>query len=164
MAGALHHFLSRDHARLDALLSACLAPGDAIPSEDYDAFRRGLLRHIGIEERLLFPELRKKHGLTELERQLHRDHAALAALLVPPPTRRELEQIAAILRSHNVLEETSEGLYEIIESLSGDELPALLAAIDALPEVRLAPHADSAILRRTIEQLLREAEEGRTRT
>jgi hypothetical protein len=161
MAGSLHEFLSRDHARLDALLSACLAAGDAIPYEHYDAFRRGLLRHIGIEERLLFPELRKQRGATGLERQLHRDHAALAALLVPPPTRREIEQIAAILESHNVLEETSGGLYEIIESLSGEGLPSLLEAIHALPEVRLAPHSDSEILRRTIAQLLREAEEGR---
>jgi hypothetical protein len=163
MAGALHDFLSRDHARLDALLSACLAAGDAIPYEDYDAFRRGLLRHIGIEERLLFPELRRQRGVTELERQLHRDHAALAALLVPPPTSRELEQIAAILGTHNVLEETADGLYEIIESLSGEGLPLLLHAIHATPEVRLAPHADSTILRHTIEQLLREAEEGRDR-
>jgi len=76
----LHEFLSADHARLDALLETCMRT-DENWRESYDAFRRGLLRHISIEERVLFPELRKRRGTTSLEQKLHRDHAALAALL-----------------------------------------------------------------------------------
>ena len=154
MPSTLHEFLANDHARLDALLEECLR-AEELPYASYEEFRRGLLRHIGIEERVLFPELRKHRGTTELERQLHRDHAALAALLVPPPTRRELEQIAAILETHNVLEESEPGLYEIIEQVTED-LPSLMERVHAIPETRLAPHSDTELLRTTIEQLLRE--------
>lgn len=152
----LKEYLSNDHARLDALLATCLRAEGVVPYAAYDEFRRGLLRHIGIEERLLFPELRKHQGVTALERHLHRDHAALAALLVPPPTLRELEQIAAILEVHNVLEEDEPGLYEIIERVTGDELPALMERVRAFPEVPVAPHSDSELLRTTIERLLSE--------
>jgi hypothetical protein len=160
MPNQLHAFLAEDHERLDALLRACL---EEIDPEKYDEFRRGLLRHIGIEELVLFPLLRRSKGATELEAQLHRDHAALSALLMPPPTRTELGQIAEILGSHNDLEELPGGLYEIIESLAGGELDALMTKVHAIPPVRVARQADSPVLRRTIEQLLREAEEGRRR-
>ncbi len=161
MADALHDFLARDHARLDALLTECRAAADAIPEASFTEFRSGLLRHIGIEERILFPELRRQRGVTKLERQLHRDHAALAALLVPPPTKVELAQIASILETHNELEETPGGLYEIIESIAADELPKLMERVHATPQVRLAPYSDTPILRSSIAHLLREAEEGR---
>ena len=150
MGAGLHEFLTRDHERLDTLLE-----------EDYGEFRRGLLRHISIEERVLFPELRRHRGVTELEKQLHRDHAALAALLVPPPTPVEIGHIRSILQIHNELEEKSGGLYEIIESLSGDELSALMQRVHAIPEVPVMPNVDSPIVRSSIETLLREAEEGR---
>lgn len=161
MAGELHDLLSRDHERLDALLSACLRVEDENCQESYAEFRRGLLRHIAIEERVLFPELRKRRGITPLDQQLHRDHAALAALLVPPPSRTEINQIAAILKVHNGLEENTGGLYELIESLTGEEITPLLARVHAIPAVRVAPHVDTPLVRRTIEQLIREAAEGR---
>jgi hemerythrin superfamily protein len=150
MAAELHEFLTRDHERLDQLLE-----------KDYGEFRRGLLRHISIEERVLFPELRRRRGVTEIEKQLHRDHAALAALLVPPPTEVEIGQIRSILAIHNEMEEESGGLYEIIESLSGVELTALMERVHAIPEVPVMPNVDSPIVRSSIETLLREAEEGR---
>ena len=126
--------------------------------ESYDAFRRGLLRHISIEERVLFPELRKRRGTTALEQKLHRDHAALAALLVPPPSSVEIHRIAAILTVHNDLEEREGGLYEIIESLAGEELSTMMARVHAIPQVPVAPHVDTPFVRSTIEQLVREAE------
>lgn len=160
MPGELHAYLAADHERLDALLAACLRTGDG---EAYDAFRRGLLRHIAIEEQVLFPLLRSHRGPTPLEQQLHRDHAALAALLVPPPTPAELHQIATILQSHNPLEENPEGLYDLIEALSGEDLAALMTRVHAIPPVRLVPNTDSEIVRSTIEKLVREAGEGRGR-
>lgn len=155
----LHELLTRDHERLDALLRKALA-GDL---STYDEFRRGLLRHISIEERVLFPLLRARRGTTELEAQLHRDHAAICALLVPPPTNAELQQIASILASHNVLEEEEGGLYALIENLAGDELARLMERVHAIPEVRTVPNTESAVVRNAIEQLVREAEEGRQR-
>ena len=137
----LHDYLSDDHERLDALLNAALGGDD----DAYAEFRRGLLRHIGIEERILFPLVRSP--LTE---KLHRDHAALAALLVPPPTRAEIEQIRAILSEHNLLEEDAGGLYEQVENLVDME------KVEAFPQIPTAPYTDSPLLRQTIEQLLRE--------
>ena len=131
--------------------------GEANWQESYAAFRHGLLRHISIEERVLFPELRKRRGTTPLEQKLHRDHAALAALLVPPPSSAEIYQIAAILTVHNDLEEQSGGLYELIESLAGDELSSLMERVHAIPDVPVAPHVDTPLVRRTIEQLVRES-------
>lgn len=158
---ALHELLSGDHERLDGLLSAAIRPDGTIDESSYGEFRRGLLRHIGIEERILFPEIRKRRETGELERQLHRDHAALAALLVPPPSATEIAQIREILLQHNPLEEGSGGLYEDIEQLTGSELEELVSRVRAYPQVPLAPYTDTPLLRRSIEQLLREAEEGR---
>jgi hemerythrin superfamily protein len=155
----LHAFLARDHERLDALLDELQHEEGAIPVERWDEFRRGLLRHIGIEERILFPELRRRRGSTALDRQLHRDHAALAALLVPPPTRAEIDEIAAILITHNTLEEEAGGLYEIVEDLVSETLPAMMDRIAMFPAIPLAPFSDTPLLRQTIEQLLREREQ-----
>ncbi len=160
MSSELHRFLTRDHERLDALLQYTIATGDAA---SYDEFRRGLLRHISIEERVLFPLLRARRGVTEIEQQLHRDHAAISALLVPPPTPVELKQIASILESHNVFEEEAGGLYELMEELAGDELAEVMARAHAIPEVKTVANNDSPVVRSSIEQLLREADEGRRR-
>jgi hypothetical protein len=160
MSAELHAFLTTDHERLDALLVTCIRTGDA---EAYDAFRRGLLRHISIEERVLFPLLRAGGAISPLEAQLHRDHAALAALLVPPPTGAELTQIASILTAHNPLEEEHGGLYELVERGAGIGLTELMSRVHAVPEVRVLPNTDTPVVRRSIAQLVREAEEGRAR-
>jgi hypothetical protein len=161
MAAELHELLSRDHERLDALLSAAVRPDGTIDLGPYAEFRRGLLRHIGIEEKILFPEVRRRRGDSPVEQQLHRDHAALAALLVPPPTEKEVAEIRGILEQHNPLEEDEGGLYEVFEQLAGDDLARLMERVRAYPEVPVTPHSDSAILRSSLQQLLREAEEGR---
>jgi hypothetical protein len=156
MAAELHELLARDHERLDALLASCVRAGDSVDAHTYDTFRRGLLRHIAIEEGVLFPALRKRFGLTALEAQLHRDHAALAALLVPPASPDVIETIRRVLVAHNPLEEGAQGLYELVEIAAGDGLSALMDAISRVPEVRVAPHRDSPLVRKTIEQLLRD--------
>ena len=147
MRSELRDFLERDHERLDALLSN--APADAV---SYREFRSGLLWHIGVEEKVLFPYLRRTGGDPQLLDQLHRDHAALCALLVPPPDRTIIEQIRAILSAHNPLEEGPGGLYQQIENAD------LLAQVRAFPPVRVAPHVDTEITRRSIEELLRQRE------
>jgi hypothetical protein len=161
LPSTLHELLSRDHERLDALLAGALRDDGTIDAEMYTEFRRGLLRHIGIEERILFPEIRKRAGASEIVRQLHRDHAALAALLVPPPSRVEIELIRGILVHHNPLEEGPGGLYEHVEELAGNELESLMSTVRSFPEIPMAPYSDTPLLRRSIEQLLREAEDGR---
>ncbi|HEY0592020.1 MAG TPA: hemerythrin domain-containing protein [Thermoanaerobaculia bacterium] len=161
MASVLHEYLARDHDRLDAHLRAALRDDGSIDEQHYAEFRRGLLRHIGIEQKILFLELKRRVGESELVRQLHRDHAALSALLVPPPTREGIETIRAILDAHNPLEEVPGGLYEIFEEATGEELDALMEKVRAYPEVPMAPYSDTPLLREATEKLLREAEEGR---
>lgn len=161
MGSDLHQFLSHDHDRLDRLLKESVRKDGSVDMESYTQFRTGILRHIWIEERVLFPEIRKAMGETPVITQLHRDHAAISALLVPPPTRVEIEAIRAILIEHNPLEEGPGGLYENVEQLSGDALEELMSRVHAFPAVRQAPHTDTPVVRRSIEQLLREADEGR---
>ncbi len=161
MASLLHDYLARDHDRLDAHLRAALLDDGSIDEQSYAEFRRGLLRHIGIEQKILFLELRRRVGESELVKQLHRDHAALSALLVPPPTKEGIETIRAILDRHNPLEEAPGGLYEIFEDAAGEELAGLMKRVRGYPQVPMAPYSDTPLLRRSIEQLLREAEEGR---
>ena len=143
----LREFLEEDHIRLDRLLASALDDDNC-----YREFRAGLLWHIGVEEKILFPLLRSVVGDSELLVQLHRDHAALSALLVPPPNREIIEQIRTILGEHNPLEEGPGGLYEQIEHAP------VLAQVRAFPPVRVAAHADSEITRASIAELLRQRE------
>ena len=143
---ALHDLLTDDHTRLDKLLTSALRPDGRIDDESYRAFRGGLLWHIAVEERVLLPAIRKHRIDSEVERQLHRDHAALAALLVPPPSAAGIEAIRAILQAHNPLEEGAGGFYENAEKLIGDELPSILSRVRELPQVRLAPSGASTAL------------------
>jgi hypothetical protein len=153
--GPLHRFLQQDHRRLDALLATAIA-GDEIARPAYEAFRAGLLRHIGMEEKILLPTARRLRGGEPLAvaRQLRLDHAALAALLVPTPTREIVEQIRAILRAHNPLEEDPGGLYDVCEQLAAGEIDELLARLMNAPEVPLAPHYDGPRALDSIERLL----------
>jgi hemerythrin HHE cation binding domain-containing protein len=163
MGSPLHDVLERDHERLDRLLADSLRADGSVDMDAYSEFRRGLLWHIGVEEKLLFPAIRKDREEPEVVRQLHRDHAALSVLLVVPPQAAEIAQIREILNAHNPLEESEGGMYDIVEQITGDGLSSLIAAIRAFPPVRVLPHADTPFVRKTIEQLVRAAAEGRKR-
>ena len=142
--------LSQDHSRLDALLARAAA-GEA---EAYAQFRAGLLRHIAMEEKVLFAEARKWPELTETIAQLHADHAALASLLVPPPTAAILRTIRDILDEHNPIEEREGGLYEACERLAGADAGELLARMSALPAVRASQHVDEPRIHEHIARML----------
>ena len=153
MSKKLHALLSRDHERLDSLIAAAVRDDGSIDEAAYAAFRSGILRHIGIEERVLFPALRVARAATAVEEQLHRDHAALAALLTPPPSPDRVAHIRAILAEHNPLEENEGGMYDRVERLA--DLDAVLARVRDYPDVPTAPYAETEVTRRSIEALLR---------
>ena len=149
-------FLEADHARLDQLLRR--AAGDhEIDAGSYEAFREGLLRHIAMEERVLLPEIRRLRGGTPLAlaKQLRADHAALAALLVPTPTREILAAIRGLLAEHNPLEEGPGGLYATAETLFATERDSILARLKAVPPVPVARHFDGPRAFASIGNLLR---------
>jgi hypothetical protein len=141
--GPIARLLGTDHARLEGLLVR--APGDPAA---YAAFRRGLLRHIGMEEKILLPAAQRARGGEPLAvaGKLRLDHGALAALLVPTPTPGILAALRGILARHNALEEGPDGVYAACERLAGEDVGAVVAALEAAPEVPVSPHVDSALV------------------
>ncbi|MBI3802630.1 MAG: hemerythrin domain-containing protein [Nitrospirae bacterium] len=88
MTGPLYQFFIDDHRRLEELLNQAVAAPGRIHLSAYDAFRRGLLKHISVEEKVLLPaaQLARDGEILPMAVKLRLDHAALAALLVPPPS------------------------------------------------------------------------------
>src|SRR5262249_30570816 len=117
--GPISRLLMADHRRLDTLLHRAFDNPRAIDHVAYAAFRKGLLRHIGMEEKILLPAAQRARGGEALPcaARLRLDHGALAALLVPPPTRAIGHTLRTILERHNALEEGPEGAYEACERL-----------------------------------------------
>jgi hypothetical protein len=143
VAGEIHRFLADDHQRLDSLLEDATARPDAIDAAPYAEFRRGLLRHISIEEKILIPTAQRLSGARpQMADKLRLDHGALTSLLVPSPSPGIVAAIRAILAAHNPLEEGPGGLYEICEQGCGAETDEILARMKSAPEVRVLPHND----------------------
>ena len=162
--GPIHKFLADDHERLDGLLRAAVTPSGEIDLASYEEFRAGLLRHIGIEEKILFPLSRRASGGRPHPTvpRLHWDHGALALLLVPTPTAAIVEEIRSILVGHNEVEEGESGVYDTCDRLVGDELAAVLERMKAYPAVKLAPHYDGPEVPRRAEDALRAVSRVRT--
>lgn len=141
--GPIARYLTDDHARLDDLLTR----GAADPAA-YAEFRAGLLRHIGMEEKLLLPAAQRARGgePLPLAPRLRLDHGALVALLVPPATPAIRAAIRGVLERHNALEEGPDGIYHACEQLAGHDGAALLTSLQAFPEVPVHPHVDSDLV------------------
>jgi len=147
--------LEADHRRLVALLNEALAPSDRIDEAAYRELRAGLLRHIGIEEKVLFARARKKLG-TPLSRarQLRIEHGAIASLLVPTPDHALLRELASLLSDHDAIEEGGDGVYAECDALLADEREEVLEAIRNYPAPRLNPHYDGPNTYRTAREAL----------
>jgi len=154
VAGAIHALLAADHDRLDALLGRL--GSEPLDLAAYTDLRAGLLRHIAMEEKVLFGDVRARRGGSSLPviARLHADHAALASLLVPRPTLELLRTMRTILDEHNPLEERERGLYEACEELAGDHVPELLARMHAIPAVRVSAHVDEPRIHEHIARML----------
>ena len=143
MMGPIARYLANDHARLDGLLTR----GASDPAA-YADLRGGLLRHIGMEEKILLPAAQRARGGDPLPAaaRLRLDHGALAALLVPTASPAIRAALRGILERHNALEEGPDGVYAACERLAGDESATLLASLRAFPEVSVNPHVDSELV------------------
>lgn len=137
-------YLVADHARLHALM--CQATqGGGVVLEYYEAFRSGLLRHIGIEERVLFPavKLALKGEYPPGTAQLRLEHAAITSLLVPTPDAALCHELDALLSDHDGREEGPRGVYEACEAcLTAEQSAELATQAAARPEVPTMPHFD----------------------
>jgi hypothetical protein len=141
----LTQFMESDHKRLDGLLDAAFADPEHIDQASYDQFRAGLLKHIGMEEKILLPLAQKLRGGEPLPMaaKLRLDHGALASLLVPAPTLKIANVIRTILAAHNPLEEGRDGVYEQCRTLAGEDAERVLAELISTKEVLVATRLDT---------------------
>lgn len=157
--GPVTRFLAEDHRRLEQLLQAALASPDHPRQGVYDHFRAGLLRHIGMEEKILLPAAQRWNGgsLLSIAAKLRLDHGALAALLMPTPTTDIIATIHRILEQHNLVEESPDGWYEICDRLTGAEAEHLMTRLRATPDVAVLPHSDTAAVLSAVHRALERA-------
>jgi hypothetical protein len=144
MAGKVYDYLADDHRRLEEALGRATRDSRVIEPTAYLEFRAGLLRHIGMEEKTLFPAGKAARGAEALPAisRLHLDHGALAALLVLTPTASIIAAIRSILESHNSLEEGPNGIYAAYERL-GFNTNEVLERLLHTPPVAMAPYTDN---------------------
>lgn len=151
IAGLIERFMVKDHAELDRLLADAERDDGSIDEAAYTRFRHDLLRHIGMEEKVLLPFARARRGGDPLPSalQLRRDHSEIAKLLVRSPSREVLASLRRILGPHNAIEEGPGGLYAQCDALAGDEAAAIVERLEAQPRVPLAPYYDGPSHRAT---------------
>jgi hypothetical protein len=141
----ISRFLAADHARLDGLLRRAVADPVHIDRAAYAEFRAGQLKHIAMEEKILLPAAKRANDGEPLAivAKLRRDHAAIAALLMPPPTPTIVAALQTILNDHNASEEGLGGLYGTCDEILAAEADEILVCLRAAPEVRVNRHADT---------------------
>jgi hypothetical protein len=155
--GPIHAFLAEDHERLDALLRRATGSAAGFDAASFEEFRAGILRHIGIEEKILLKEARRANGGEPLPMasRLRVEHGAIAMLLVPTPSHELVAEIRSLLSGHNALEEGAAGLYEVCDRLMATDADAVLERLRAYPPVKVAPHYNGPGACRTVEDALR---------
>lgn len=157
MPGPLHRLFSADHRRLDALLRRSIAGPGRVDLAPFGEFRAGILRHIGMEEKVLFVAARAARGgrPLDLAARLRVDHGAIAALVVPTPTRAIVDDLLSVLAPHNRREEEPGGAYDASDQALGPEEAARLAAeLEAFPEPPLNPYNDGPAVAKHIAETL----------
>ena len=159
MPGPIALFLSEDHDRLDVLLAEATARPGVIAPGPYEAFRSGLLRHIGIEEKILVAAFRRggppDPEFDALARRLRIDHGAIASLLVPSPTHALVAELRSILQPHNAVEEEAEtGFYARCDARLAADAGALVDRMRTSPQVPTMPHNDAPAAKRTAAEAL----------
>ncbi|MDP3541751.1 MAG: hemerythrin domain-containing protein [Elusimicrobiota bacterium] len=153
--GKITDYLAQDHDRLDALFTKAGADPAALDLDAYEAFRRGLLKHVGMEELILIPAARRLSGAAvALAERTRLDHGALTSLLIPSPTPAILEVLRSVLKPHNEMEERPEGLYEQCELALGAEADAVLERLRSAPDIPPAAHVDGPHVTASIRRAL----------
>jgi hypothetical protein len=154
--------LALDHRDMEVLLERASGggPDGAIDLEAFEEFRARLLRHIAIEEKILFPAARRAGAgpaLLERLQRLRVEHAAITTLLVPTPDAALIDELRRALGPHDTVEEAPGGVYQECEALIGDGCDALLGQVLAYPEVKVARHVDGPGSVRTLAEALARA-------
>lgn len=137
----LHQFFTNDHRRLEAFLKRATESNGDVQMDHYNTFRTGLLKHIKMEEKILFPAAQKAHeGVPlPLAAKLRLDHAAITSLLVLPPDASLIKALWYILDRHDLAEEEPGGMYDVCASLTQNDTEALLDQLSKVSEVPVHP-------------------------
>jgi len=138
----LYQFFANDHRRIDELLDKATADVASVKEEYYHRFRTGLLKHIKMEEKILFPAAQKANGNVPLPlaAKLRLDHGALTSLMVVPPTPDVIKVLYYVLEKHDFLEEEPGGMYDVCEKLTEGETAELLQQLEVVTEVPVHPY------------------------
>ncbi|HYU16878.1 MAG TPA: hemerythrin domain-containing protein, partial [Candidatus Acidoferrum sp.] len=109
----LIEWLVRDHRAIEALLDRAGAAG-ALDAQAFEELRARLLRHIAIEEKILFATVKRARGGAPIERarRLRIEHAAVTTLLVPTPDLALVGELRGLLEIHDRQEEGPGGVYQ----------------------------------------------------
>jgi len=137
----LYTFFTNDHRRIEVLLDKATEKPGEIDMEFYQPFRTGLLTHIKMEEKILFPAAQKANGNVPvpLAAKLRLDHGALTALMTVPPTPELIKVLRYILDIHDLAEEEPGGMYDVCEALTKEQTQHLLAELAKTTEVPVHP-------------------------
>jgi hypothetical protein len=156
MTGRVYDYLANDHRRLEEALDRATRNSPGVEPSAYLEFRAGLLRHIGMEEKILFPAAQAARGGEALPavQRLHLDHGALAALLVLTPTESIVSAIRSILESHNALEEGPDGVYSACEHLDSFDTEEVLKRLQTAPPVAMATYTNNPTAVRSAQDAL----------
>lgn len=138
----LYQFFEKEHRRIEKLLDKATEYPDGIQMEYYHRFRAGLLTHIKMEEKILFPAAQEANGGNPLiiVAKLRLEHGALTALMVPPPTASLIKALRHVLDKHDLAEEKPGGMYEVCEALTEHRTQELLEQLAHVSEVPVHPH------------------------
>lgn len=141
MNNQIYHFFTGDHRRIEAILDKATEDIENIDLELYHQFRIGLLTHIKMEEKILFPAAQKANGGIPLPvtAQLRLDHGAITALLTLPPSPAAIKVLRYILEVHDIREEEPDGMYDACEALTKGQTEALLEQFKLTTEVPVHP-------------------------
>jgi hypothetical protein len=142
----LYHFVTNDHRRIDELLNKATENPDDFQMEYYHQFRTGLLKHIKMEEKILFPAAQKanRNVPLPLAAKLRLDHGALTSLMVVPPSSEVIKVLRYVLVKHDLLEEEPGGMYDVCEKLTEGEMNTLLQQLEKMAEVPVHPFNEAA--------------------
>jgi hypothetical protein len=137
----LYQFFTNDHHRLEKLLNKATEQPDEIKMDYYHQFRTGLLHHIKMEEKTLFPAAKKVNQelMQALIPRFRLEHGALTALMVPPPTLSLIKAIRYVLERHDMAEEEPGGMYDVCEALTHGQTQELLEQLADVEEVPVHP-------------------------
>jgi hypothetical protein len=126
-AGPIERWMTEGHARIGALLERVDREG-GIDAAAFDAFRRALLHHIALEEKVLLPYAcdRRFGDPWPVAAQLEADHVAIAKLLASGASPAACVRMRQLLRLHNALEEGPSGLYAACDGLAGRDAEAIV--------------------------------------